>query len=970
MRHEETSSEQKSDSSQPEPSELFGGERSLALSKNSVLSPSTDLLTTGTHVNISTTQVGFTSGEPRTYSNEITRDSPGSVDDCVNSFELEELKNADEAQLDFPQLPLCTHGMNGLCILNEGDGEECATDSNCVGIPVKPDPLCSQDRIQSLESEERILIPSISDSQSSVCDGIEEKPAERKNLPMQEFSDHLRDKKSETPSKTVPTYGRHSIDAAKNAAVEVEFSFGRGQNSNFDQDNHTEKPSISGFREKRGDTHLRGFPSETLREQNDEHLKSTPRQTRASNSESVVSEIDEIPEDDEHERVAREGKVDIASLPVMKNPLQKAGRHTVIRGRLARDHPFSVGAYNLGYKLVSREHNGRIGATSDPGRRKFFMQDIKAFLKEIGNRHFKVPVIGGGDLDIYLLTREVMLLGGVQNVVRKRAFRIVAQQLGIPKTCTSAASVLKGAYERLLFHYEQRLVFGKWPENPMKAVNMKERVCEEKIKERRTRTCLQLREKRKGYKNRQYHNKGIAISTEKDLFSIPGGNTENLSGSDRLFALATEDDSDYVFELPAWALDIPHEHSCTALIAAAQGIDINNVYTGNEALLLIMAECFDVSERHDETLSVDRPNRDSCLAERILRLSAEAPYVMKAQGFLFNLLSLVANAQEGISLASNNSARGLLDGLVNILQDFCNQYIKGGNERSHCYNETLLSFVVDPDERKRQNFARAYCALRVLTELSRSERNRSYIFLHEEVLRAFVSILFSKETHRVFILSTLEALSNGSSLLSDKNHSQVLRGLLVTLLSVLEKSTGLQSNMNDDNADLSEQMVDFDVSRKVLEFLCNCPGIWGLDSACVSTFMSVISRLLFRQHRVDNLECVAELALNLATAYPELAGEHETLVPGILQLLHSGQCLDFAVETLCVIHTAHPLHSHKDEIRNLCRWQLLSDTQVHSLSHILEAVMGTSQINSAPSAGGLLDRIESKDSDGENLERN
>lgn len=286
--------------------------------------------------------------------------------------------------------------------------------------------------------------------------------------------------------------------------------------------------------------------------------------------------------------VVHDDKVDIASLPILKNPLQKAGRHTVIRGRLSDDHPFSIGAYNLGFKLASRDNCDRTGTRNEPECRKLFAEDLRMFLKEIGNGPFKVPVIGGGDLDLFLLAREVMLLGGVQNVVRKRAFRIVAQQLGIPKTCTSAASVLKGAYERLLFHYEQRIVFGKWPENPSKAVNMKERVFEEKVKERKTRACMQVRSRSKGCRSIRHHHLSES-RINNDLIIFFKGQSEGLSNSDRLARLALEGDPQDPFTLPCWANSIYQEHNFFAIIAETQTMELANSKISQSRLIFNVA---------------------------------------------------------------------------------------------------------------------------------------------------------------------------------------------------------------------------------------------------------------------------------------------------------------------------------------------------------------------------------------------
>lgn len=271
-------------------------------------------------------------------------------------------------------------------------------------------------------------------------------------------------------------------------------------------------------------------------------------------------------------------RVDIDSLPVMKSPLQKAGRHTVIRGRLRETHPFAIAARSLGYKLVSKRYENEVGSRDQEAGREFFMRDLNAFLSEIGNRHFKIPVIGGGDLDLYMLTKEVMRLGGVQNVVRKRAFRIVAQQLEIPKTCTSAASVLKGAYEKLLFHYEQRLVYGKWPDDPDKAVNMKERVCEEKMKEKRARNACSARARRKAEEISQQAKNwcdmeqpftGYEACTADNQRNTSSGNT-----AEEILSVILAD-TEEPFSLPLWASEYSTAEELSCVIKASRRVDVN-----------------------------------------------------------------------------------------------------------------------------------------------------------------------------------------------------------------------------------------------------------------------------------------------------------------------------------------------------------------------------------------------------------
>lgn len=178
-------------------------------------------------------------------------------------------------------------------------------------------------------------------------------------------------------------------------------------------------------------------------------------------------------------------RVDILSLDVVDSPLQKDGRHTIICGRLPDNNPYAIAARGLGQKMVSKKHSGFQTCEVESERRLNFLKDWKAFHEELLGYVPKRPVIGGGELDIFSLAHEVLLLGGVLNVVKKRAFRVVAQQLELPKSCTSAASVLKNAYERLLFYYEGKLVHDRMPQDVSRKLDMKRMAMEEKERERK-----------------------------------------------------------------------------------------------------------------------------------------------------------------------------------------------------------------------------------------------------------------------------------------------------------------------------------------------------------------------------------------------------------------------------------------------------------------------------------------------------
>lgn len=212
--------------------------------------------------------------------------------------------------------------------------------------------------------------------------------------------------------------------------------------------------------------------------------KRTPKRRGYGGINEIVSPIAKKPALVKRKTSSRP-RVNILSLEVVDSPLQKDGRHTIICGRLPDNNPFAIAAQGLGQKMVSKQYSGFLACETESERRSNFLKDWKAFHEELLGYVPKRPVIGGGELDIFSLAHEVLQLGGVLNVVKKRAFRVVAQQLELPKSCTSAASVLKNAYERLLFYYEGKLVHDRMPQDVSRKLDMKRIAMEEKERERK-----------------------------------------------------------------------------------------------------------------------------------------------------------------------------------------------------------------------------------------------------------------------------------------------------------------------------------------------------------------------------------------------------------------------------------------------------------------------------------------------------
>ena len=89
-----------------------------------------------------------------------------------------------------------------------------------------------------------------------------------------------------------------------------------------------------------------------------------------------------------------------------------------------------------------------------------FLKSLSKFHQQKGET-LKVPQIGGRELDIYLLYKEVTERGGFQQVSNSKLWKEIVSALKIPSTCTSASYTLRNHYQRLLYQFEQQNFFGK-----------------------------------------------------------------------------------------------------------------------------------------------------------------------------------------------------------------------------------------------------------------------------------------------------------------------------------------------------------------------------------------------------------------------------------------------------------------------------------------------------------------------------
>ncbi|KAF8765541.1 hypothetical protein HU200_008452 [Digitaria exilis] len=71
----------------------------------------------------------------------------------------------------------------------------------------------------------------------------------------------------------------------------------------------------------------------------------------------------------------------------------------------------------------------------------------------------KVPIIGGKDLDLHQLYKEVTSRGGIDKVKAENRWREVTASFIFPATATNASFMLKKYYMSLLYHFEQLYLF-------------------------------------------------------------------------------------------------------------------------------------------------------------------------------------------------------------------------------------------------------------------------------------------------------------------------------------------------------------------------------------------------------------------------------------------------------------------------------------------------------------------------------
>jgi len=87
---------------------------------------------------------------------------------------------------------------------------------------------------------------------------------------------------------------------------------------------------------------------------------------------------------------------------------------------------------------------------------KKFRDDLLKFHQETGNTSFRIPQIGGKELDCFKLYNCVTSRGGYEKVTLNKEWKNIVHEFDLPASCTSASYTLKHHYFKCLLNYERK----------------------------------------------------------------------------------------------------------------------------------------------------------------------------------------------------------------------------------------------------------------------------------------------------------------------------------------------------------------------------------------------------------------------------------------------------------------------------------------------------------------------------------
>ena len=108
-------------------------------------------------------------------------------------------------------------------------------------------------------------------------------------------------------------------------------------------------------------------------------------------------------------------------------------------------------------ELLCSSERGEIPSANEAAA---FIKSLQRFLQnsfgvQIGQKYYKVPRVGGQDLDLALLYRTVLDAGGHDAVTQARLWKTVGERMQIPSTITGQSTYLKQHYHKFLLPYER-----------------------------------------------------------------------------------------------------------------------------------------------------------------------------------------------------------------------------------------------------------------------------------------------------------------------------------------------------------------------------------------------------------------------------------------------------------------------------------------------------------------------------------
>ena len=102
-----------------------------------------------------------------------------------------------------------------------------------------------------------------------------------------------------------------------------------------------------------------------------------------------------------------------------------------------------------------------LNSDDEEAKCKQFKEKLINFQKDLGVENFKVPQIGGKELNLCKLFKAAILRGGFQRVTNNKLWKEIVNQFEIPSSCTSASFTLKSHYIRCLLQYEKKFYEGQ-----------------------------------------------------------------------------------------------------------------------------------------------------------------------------------------------------------------------------------------------------------------------------------------------------------------------------------------------------------------------------------------------------------------------------------------------------------------------------------------------------------------------------